>query len=1064
MPIDAAILSDFPGEELNALLLSILSNSSDGIAFITPDYKVRYANERIARMAEVPLETVIGCAVKQLAPGWSRQLGYIYEEVRRTGRSFESEANPFYFESRPERGLTYWNSTVSPANGKDGKFLGWILMLREVAGCKTTEEERTKLLQEKETQIKLLTKIPENSPAGIALLDGLTFTVKWANKAYLAFLAKPVQINDLIGQPIEEYIPEEQKITLLNMLRGVATTGEAIRIDLYQQGQCFWNLSMMPIANQYAAADLMIVTYDITERVINRQRVEEYARQAENHLRQLEAVIESLEDGVIIFDLHGRILKQNTAARRILQYDVHKDSPAYLAQVQTDLQLYDLYGKAIPLEEWPSNRIIRGEIVRNYEVAVRRISAGDIWYTSYNGTLIKDSDGVPILAVMMIRDISDRERLLRQLEQEQARLQAVLEQMPCGVVMFDAFSLKRVLTNKKYFEIWRSPNTAAEFKEEGRPGELFRSDGQAYLHEEIPICRSITHGDTVSNEEMICQRPDGSIVTVICNSAPILDREGKIIAGVVVFSDITELKEVTTKAALASQLQQIIEFLPDGTFVVNRERKIIAWNRAIELLTGIPKKDILGTEAAGDTFYDIEQLTLIDVIFDDKNNDSTIEKAGDVVSKQVLLAKLNQRENVVLDIKATPIRNEHGDIFGVIETIRDITHQKEIETENIRMQKLESLGILAGGIAHDFNNILAAILANLQLAVIKLQKHQDISEYLEGTIETARKASDLTKQLLTFAKGGAPVKKTVSIYTLTKDTVQFALSGSKVKAEYHFSEDLWTVDVDEGQITQVINNLTINAEQAMPTGGILKIYGKNVIFDTEGKYTPGKYVQLSLKDHGIGIPEAIINKIFDPFFTTKETGNGLGLSTSYSIIKKHNGYLEVESSPGIGATFYILLPISAGTLETKESQQKITSGGEAKILLMDDEDTIRNVGGEMLTCYGYQVTLASDGSEAVELYKKAKRLGEPFDVVIMDLTVPGGLGGIETINILRQIEPGIKAIISSGYANSPVTSDYERYGFSGIVTKPYKFEELIEVLNKVVDKKQLSLDLTYKVK
>ena len=216
-----------------------------------------------------------------------------------------------------------------------------------------------------------------------------------------------------------------------------------------------------------------------------------------------------------------------------------------------------------------------------------------------------------------------------------------------------------------------------------------------------------------------------------------------------------------------------------------------------------------------------------------------------------------------------------------------------------------------------------------------------------------------------------------------------------------------------------------------------------------------------MKDHGIGIPAEIVDKIFNPFFTTKKTGNGLGLSTFYSIIKKHNGYLEVESVPGIGTAFYILLPASMKELSLNESHMEIVVSGEAKILLMDDEDTIRNAGSEMLIYYGYRVTLARDGQEAVELYKKAREMGEPFEAVIMDLTVPGGLGGIETMTILRQIDPEVKAIISSGYANDPVMSDYERYGFSGVVTKPYKFDELNDILNKVLDKKQLPLDFSY---
>ncbi|MGE5604812.1 MAG: PAS domain S-box protein [Bacteroidota bacterium] len=1061
MPKNTTIISNLAPDDLNALFFSITTNCPNGIAFIDADYKVRYANETIANLTGVPLKNIGGINFDLILPYWSRQIRGIFDEVRRTGEYFKTDNDPFRIENQ-EKQCSYWEITVSPVNHKNSIFQGWLLMLQEVTKHRKIQAENVVLIKELEAQIKLLRMIPESSPAGIAIIDGVCWTVKWVNQAYLAFINNQFQSKDLIGRLFEDYLPESKKSELMELLRKVASSHQSAYVELNLNQGRFWNCNATPVFTRAEVPDLVFATYEITEQIANRRRAIECASRAESHLHQLEAVIENMEDGVIIFDLNEKIVKMNTAALHILGYNDFQDCPANLFEIRTDLEFSDLKGNVIPEEEWPSNRIRRGETVRNFEAAVRRISSGKIRYLSYNGTLINNSNQIPALAVMTVRDISDREKLLRELEQEHSRLQAVLEQMPCGVMVFDASSLKRNLVNKKYNEIWQVANTAVESDCRERYGELFHNDGRAYSREELPLFRSIYNGEIVSNEEMICQRKDGSTVSIMCNSAPILGRDGKIVEGMLVFTDITKLKETTAKAALANQLQQIIEFLPDGIFVVDQERKITAWNRALELLTGILKQVVIGREFNANIGEGFEQLMLFDVIFNntDSGVDVKYERIGDVFGKQVLLTLLNKRENVLLDIKATPIRDDHGAIIGVIETIRDITGQKELEAETIRMQKLESLGILAGGIAHDFNNILAAILANLQLAMVKFQKHQDISKHLEHTIETTLKASCLTRQLLTFAKGGVPIKKNIAITGLVRDTVQFALSGSNVKAIFSLPEDLWLVNADEGQLTQVINNITINAEQAMPTGGVIEIYGENVIYEATGKYNPGRYVKLTIKDHGLGIPEEIIHKIFDPFFTTKKVGSGLGLSTTYSIIKRHDGYLEVESSPGTGATFYIFLPASLEKIEAKEAPGEINAGVDAKILLLDDEDILRNVSGELLTFFGYRVVLAKNGQEAIELYQKAKQNGEPFQAVIMDLTIPGGMGGLETMAKLRQFDPEIKAIVSSGYANDPVISNYEQYGFSGVVIKPYKIDNLVTVLDQVIEKRQLPLDLS----
>ena len=387
------------------------------------------------------------------------------------------------------------------------------------------------------------------------------------------------------------------------------------------------------------------------------------------------------------------------------------------------------------------------------------------------------------------------------------------------------------------------------------------------------------------------------------------------------------------------------------------------------------------------------------------------------------------------------------------ETEENLAAEKE-RLELLKMQKLESVGVLAGGIAHDFNNILAGILANAQLAKIKLEKGMDVSRCLTGIEEATIRATNLTKQLLTFSKGGVPIKKTTQISEVIQDTVDFGLRGTSARCNIKIPGDLWPVEVDEGQISQVINNLIINANQAMPNGGTIEVKVENVTVSNIDVTTvqAGKYIKVSIKDQGIGIPQENLTKIFDPYFTTKQTGSGLGLTTSYYIVKRHNGYLDVESKVGEGSTFRIFLPVSEGKIAAVGREAKLPLQGKGTILLMDDEEMIRNITGEMLEAIGYKVLLVKDGAEAIMVFKQVMVSGGFFDAVIMDLTIPGAMGGKETIPKLIQMDPKVKVIVSSGYFNDPVMSNYRDYGFSEVVAKPYKIEELNAKLCKLITK------------
>ncbi len=385
--------------------------------------------------------------------------------------------------------------------------------------------------------------------------------------------------------------------------------------------------------------------------------------------------------------------------------------------------------------------------------------------------------------------------------------------------------------------------------------------------------------------------------------------------------------------------------------------------------------------------------------------------------------------------------------------LQDISELKKLEEEQQKIHKLESIGILAGGIAHDFNNILSGILNNIYLSKMHINHGSKEYKNLETAEKAIYRATDLTRQLLTFSRGGTPIKKTASIIDIVKESAEFALKGSNVKCEYSVADDIWPVEVDEGQINQVIHNFILNANQAMPEGGTIRISLDNLEL-SPGTVLPlqeGRYIKVVIHDQGIGLDKEHLMKIFDPYYTTKEAGRGLGLSITYSIINQHAGYISAESEVGVGTTFTFYLPASEKQIKEKETVEDAPVAGEGRILIMDDEEIIRESVGELLTINGFKVEFAKDGVEAIEHYKKALKTAHPFNVVVLDLTIRGGIGGKETVKKLHEIDPDVKAIVSSGFSSDPVMANFKEYGFRDVFNKASDSpDNLCRILNKVI--------------
>jgi len=553
-------------------------------------------------------------------------------------------------------------------------------------------------------------------------------------------------------------------------------------------------------------------------------------------------------------------------------------------------------------------------------------------------------------------------------------------------------------------------------------------------------------GEVISAEEDPYYREDGSVDWTRWECRPWYESDGNI-GGIVVYTEvITERKNIEEQLRKSQeQLQLAIEGSELGFWDWNIQTGETFFSYNYFSMLGYEPSDLSHTKETWENLlHPDDKEHVFEVLGESIKND----KSWNI---EFRLQKKNGDYKWILGRGKVVEKDNGGKPLRASGTHLDISDRKRAEEDLLKLQKLESIGVLAGGIAHDFNNILAAILGNVNLALLDSQLAAETQKRLMAAEKASLRAKDLTQQLLTFSKGGEPIKETASLKAVVQDSAEFILHGEKTLSKYEFPDDLWLVEIDKGQISQVVQNIILNANQAMPDGGSIEITCENY---TQRKSTStialqaGNYITLRIKDCGIGIPANMLGRIFDPYFSTKQKGSGLGLAITHSIIKKHNGHIQVESKPGIGTTFTIFLPASQQLLKSNLEEKTIKSGtAQARIMIMDDEEQIRDLLQAMLTSMGHETLLAKDGAEAVALYRQAIKSGSPIDLTIMDLTIPGGMGGKEAVKEILSLDQRAKVIVSSGYATDPIMSFHQEYGFRGTLVKPYKRENLAKVIN-----------------
>jgi PAS domain S-box-containing protein len=740
------------------------------------------------------------------------------------------------------------------------------------------------------------------------------------------------------------------------------------------------------------------------------------ARQAnEDLMRTADAMVVGL-------DAEGRLLLMNQAAERITGYTLE------------ELRGRSWFETIVPRDRFPQvweefRRLLRGGLPKSFENPILT-RQGEERFIAWSNTEVARGGRITGTLSFGI-DITERRRALEQLRTSEEKFRKVFEASP------DAINVNR-LSDGMYVSINEGFTAITGYTAADVAG---RTSLALSLwvdpHDRERLVESLRRNGEVRNLEARFRAKDGSL------------RQGQMSAAIVEIGGVPHIVSVTrdvTESRLAEEqlreserrFRDLAESLPLPVFEMDLQGRFTYVNHAALEAFGYTAEEV----AAG--------LNVFQMIApgDRERTRANFARrvAGEPESYQEYRGLRKDGGEFAFTVAVGPILRE-GRVAGLRGIVSDLTVRRQLEEERLKAQKLESLGTLAGGIAHDFNNLLQAVFGGVSMAKLSLEDPARARALLEQAEKALQQSVSLTSQLLTFAKGGQPVRRPVDLRQLVGEAARLVLSGSRAECDLRIDADLWAVEADEGQIAQVVQNLVLNADQAMPGGGRITIRARNL--PATGP-AAGGHVEIVVRDEGAGIPPGDLPRIFDPYFTTKEKGSGLGLASVYSIVRNHGGTITAASVPGEGAAFTVTLPASGGTPAAGPGKEEPARPRRGRILLMDDEELVRRVAGDMLRQIGHEVVLAARGEDALARYREALSAGRPFDAVVLDLTVRGGLGGLETLRGLQEMDPGVKAVVSSGYSDDDALAEHRRRGFRGFLKKPYTIRALSATLDALL--------------
>lgn len=734
-------------------------------------------------------------------------------------------------------------------------------------------------------------------------------------------------------------------------------------------------------------------------------------------------ILTAIRDAISVQDINLRILYQNPAHKQLM--GDHAGEYCYVAYQHKDKACEGCH-------------LLRSfEDGLSHQRETRVVIDNEEHYVEITSSPLRDADGAIVGGIESVRDITEREKNREELNYVSECFRQALNDSQHILYRLNVKKGCYDYIGQAFEKI--TGYRLAEFRKtslEQLP-EYFHPDDRQRIFGHIEKTLRTRTGPAVSFDlEYRLRKADGSYCWLHDSNTACFDEYGELECFFGSALDITEQKRAEELLRQSEErLRSIINANPEPQFLIDRDGTIIMGNQSLAKRLGKSLDEVQGHNVAEFGPPDLHECRMM--------------QAEEVFRSGKPHVFTDSRAVLELENHFYPIFDQNGIVSQLAVLSIDITERNMLQQQLLRTQKLESLGVLAGGIAHDFNNILTGIMGNISFARMLIEDTHEVCSSLENAEKATIRAADLVKKLLIFAKGGQPVKKPVLLQNVIQSTLSLFLSGTAVRGRVDFPRYLPAVEADEIQLCQAFDNLIVNAVQAMPAGGNLTVSGKTVVLSAENSVglSAGEYVKLQFRDEGCGITEDDQKKIFDPYFSTKAGGLGLGLASTHAIIAKHDGQITVESTIGVGTTFTLYLPVTAATgIESRKETGGVTGKPGLRVLVMDDDEMVRDFATMALERLGHFVATCSNGGEAIASYRSAKETGTPFSVVIMDLTIPGGMGGAEAACRIRDFDPDAILVVSSGYSDDPVMANFKEYGFCAALEKPYTAADIAKIM------------------